>query len=197
MERENIKALIEKFYAGETNRAEEALLKEFFSQEPVPEEFLSERAHFLLLMQWQSESLPDDSFDEKIMHEIATRSKPEKRAIGWYALAGIAASVLLVLALWLGNALDTKPALPGTTNNPVLAYAQARRALQMVSGNLNAGLRPAEKATRNFREPLEKAGKIKILNTSVKPVKKLGEMERARRLMESVNSVYINLEPIK
>jgi hypothetical protein len=197
MEREKIKALIEKFYAGETDRAEETLLKEFFSQGTIPEEFLPEKAHFLLLMQWQSESLPDDSFDDKIMHEIASRSKPEKQAIGWYALAGIAASVLLVLALWLGNTLGTKPALPGTTKNPVLAYAQARTALQMVSGNLNAGLRPVEKATRNFREPLEKAGEIKILNTSVKPVKKLEEIERARRLMESINSVYVNLEPIK
>ena len=197
MERENIKALIEKFYAGETDRAEEALLEEFFSHEPVPEEFLPEKAHFLLLMQWQSESLPDDSFDEKIMHEIAIRSKPEKYAIGWYALAGVAASVLLVLALWLGNALGTKPALPGTTKNLVMAYAQTRTALQMVSVKLNAGLRPVEKATRNFREPLEKAGEIKILNTSIKPVKKLEEMERARRLMESVNSVYVNLEPIK
>ena len=33
MERENIKALIEKFYAGETNRTEEALLKKFFRSE--------------------------------------------------------------------------------------------------------------------------------------------------------------------
>ncbi len=197
MERENIKTLLERFYAGETSREEEVFLQKFFSQQDVPEELYAEKEHFLLLMQWQSESLPDDSFDEKIMHQIAVRSKPEKHTIGRYVLAGIAASVLLVMALWLGNALDTKPALPGTTNNPVLAYAQVRTALQMVSWNLNAGLRPAEKAARDFREPLEKAGGIKILNTSVKPVKKLEEMERARRLMESVNSVYINLEPIK
>ncbi len=197
MEREKIKALIKKFYAGETDRTEEALLKEFFSQGAVPKEFLPEKAHFLLLTQWRSESLPDDSFDEKIMHAIATRTKPENHTIGWYALAGIAASVLLVLALWLGNSLDTKPVPPGTTNNPALAYAQTQTALQMVSEKLNAGLRPAEKATRNFREPLEKAGEIKILNTSVEPVKKLAEIERAQRLMAFVNSVYINLEPIK
>ncbi|GMT46255.1 MAG: hypothetical protein IEMM0006_2087 [bacterium] len=197
MEWVNVKALLERFYAGETSREEEISLREFFSRPDVPEELQAAKEHFLLLMQWQSESPLDDSFDEKIMHEAATRSKPEKYAISWYALAGVAASVLLVLALWLGNVLDTKSALPGTTNNPALAYTQTRTVLQIVSKNLNAGLLPAEKATRNFRKPLEKAGEIKILNTSVKPMKKLEEIERVRQLMESVNSVYINLEPIK
>ena len=197
MERKNIKTLLERFYAGETSREEEVFLQRFFSQPDVPEELSAEKEHFLLLLQWQAESPLDEVFDAKVMQKIAAPHKLESRSIGWYALAGVAASILLVLALWIGNMQDKRSVLPGTTSNPALAYVQARTALQMVSGNLNAGLRPAKKVTREFSISLEKAGEIKILNTSLKPMKKLEEIDRARRLMESINSVYINLEPIK
>ncbi len=197
MERENIKVLLERFYAGETSREEEVFLQKFFSQPNVPEEFYAEKEHFLLLMQWQSESPLDEAFDAKVMREIGAPHKPKSHSVVWYALAGVAASILLVLALWVGNMQDKKSVLSGTTSNPALAYVQVRTALQMVSGNLNAGLRPAKIATREFSTSLEKAGKIKFLNTSLKPMKKLEEINRARRLMESINSVYINLEPIK
>ncbi len=197
MERENIKTLLERFYAGETSREEEVFLQKFFSQPDVPEELYAEKEHFLLLMQWQSESPLDESFDAKVMRKTGAPHKPESRSVGWYALAGVAASILLVLALWVGNMQDKRSALSGTKGNLALAYVQARTALEMVSGNLNAGLRPAKIATREFSTPLVKADKIKILNTSLKPMKKLEEINRARRLMESVNSVYINLEPIK
>lgn len=197
MERKNIKALLERFYAGETSRKEEVFLQEFFSQPEVPEEFQAEKEHFLLLQQWQSESPLDEAFDAKIMQKIGTSHKPESRSIGWYALAGVAASILLVLALWVGSMQDKKTSLPGTTSNPALAYAQVRTTLQMVSANLNAGLRPAKRVTRELSASLERASEIKILNTSLKPVKKLDEIDRARRLMESVNSVYINMKPNK
>ncbi len=197
MERENIKTLLERFYAGETSREEEVFLQKFFSQPDVPEELYAEKEHFLLLMQWQSESPLDESFDAKVMRKIGAPHKPESHFIGWYALAGVAASILLVLALWVGNMQDKRSALSGTTGNPALAYMQVRTALEMVSGNLNAGLRPAKIATREFSMPLIKAGKIKILNTSLNPMNKLVEINRARRLMESISSVYINLEPIK
>jgi len=197
MELKNIKALLERFYAGETSREEEAFLQQFFSQPDVPESLSAEKEHFRVLMQWQSESPLDEVFDMQIMGRISASHKPERSFIGWYALAGVAASILLMLALWVGSMQDKKLSLPGTTSNPALAYVQARTALQMVSENLNAGLRPAKKVTREFSASLEKAGEIKILNTSLKPMKKLEEIDRARRLMESINSVSINLEPIK
>jgi hypothetical protein len=197
MEPEKIKVLLERFYTGETSRKEEAFLLKFFSQPAVPEELKAEKEHFQMLLQWQSESPLDESFDMQIMQKISASRKPESQSIGWYVLAGVAASVLLVLALWLGNWQDKKPALPGTKNNQALAYVQARTALQMVSGNLNEGLRPAARVVREINGSMEKASEIRTLGTAVKPLRKLSEIERARRLMESLNSVYINLEPGK
>ncbi len=197
MEPEKIKVLLERFYAGETSREEEAFLRGFFSQPDVPEELSAEKEHFRLLMQWQSESPLDEAFDMQIMRRISAPHKPERQFIGWYALAGVAASILLVLALWVGNMQDKKSVLPGTTNNPALAYVQVHTALQMVSGTLNEGMRPAAKAAAEITGAMKKASEIGAMGAAVKPMRKLSEMERARQLMESLNSVYINLEPIK
>ncbi len=197
MEWENIKTLLERFYAGETSREEEVYLRKYFSQPDVPKELSAEKQQFMLLTQWQSESPLNEEFDAQIMQKISATTKQQSRSVGWYTLTGIAASILLAMALWFGNVGNKKPVLPGTTDNQALAYAQTRTALQMVSENLNAGLRPTGIASRNFIAPLEKAGEIKILNSSIKPLTNLDEIERARRLMASINSVYINFEPVK
>ncbi len=197
MEPEKIKILLERFYAGETSREEEVSLREFFSQRDVPDDLSAEKEHFLLLMQWHSDNPLDESFDTRIMERISTPRMPERGFSGWYALAGVAASILLVLALWVGNMQEKKSLLPGTTNNPALAYAQARTALQMVSGTLNEGMRPAAKAATEITGAMKKASEIGTMGVAVKPMRKLSEMERARQLMESLNSVYINFEPIK
>ena len=196
MEPEKINRLLERFYAGETSREEEVFLREFFSQPDVPASLSAEKEHFRLLMQWQSESPLDEAFDTQIMERTVSH-KPERQFTGWYALVGVAASILLVLALWLGNRQGNKSVLPGTTNNPALAYVQVRRALQMVSGTLNEGMRPAAKAAAEITGAMGKVSEIGTMGIAVKPIRKLSEIERAQRLMESLNSVYINLEPIK
>ncbi len=198
MEPEKIKRLLEQFYAGETSREEETLLRKFFSQPEVPPELTAEKEHFRLLMQWSSESPLDETFDTKIMEMVSAPRKPERTFSSWYALAGVAASILLVLALWLGNRQDKKSILPpGTTDNPALAYVQVRTALQLVSGTLNEGVRPAAKAATEITGAMGKASEISNMEMAVKPMRKLSEIERAQQLMESLNSVYINLEPIK
>jgi len=197
MEPERIRTLLKRFYAGETSLAEESLLKEFFTQPEVPDAFSAEKEHFLLLLQWQSENPLDDAFDEHIMKAISRPQKPERSSVGWYVLVGVAASVLLVLALWLGNRQDHRTNLPGTTRNMTLAYVQARSALQLVSDNLNTGIRPAEQAITRFDRPLRQASEIRTMTNAMKPVDNIQEIERARELMQSMNSVYINLKPFK
>ncbi len=197
MEPEKIKILLERFYAGETSREEEVSLQKFFSQPDVPEALSAEKEHFRLLMQWQSESPLGEAFDMRIMGRISASHKSERHFIGWYALAGVAVSILLVLALWVGNMQDKKSLLPGTTNNPALAYVQVRTALQMVSGTLNEGMRPAVKAATEMTGAMRKVSEIRTLGIAAKPMRKLSEIEHARQLMESINSIYINIEPIK
>ena len=197
MEPEKIKILLERFYEGETSREEEALLRAFFSRQDVPQDLSAEKEHFRLLVQWQSDSPLDEVFDTKIMKEISTTHKPKNTFNSWYALAGVAASVLLLLALWMGNRQDKKSVLPGTTNNPALAYVQARTALQLVSGTLNKGVRPASKAASEITGAMAKTSEIGTMEIAAKPLRTLSEVDRAQQLMESLNSVYINFEPLK
>jgi hypothetical protein len=197
MEPEKMKNLLERFYAGDTTLEEEALLREFFSQPEVPAEWSAEKAHFQMLAQWQSEEPLQDDFDLSVMEKISATHSAVHTSFGWYALAGIAASVLLVLALWIGNRQDEKNRIPGTTQNPALAYVQARSALQMVSGVLNEGMRPAEKATAEINMAMGKTAKLSALETVALPVQNLSKIAHAHALVQSFNRIYINFEPLK
>ena len=101
--------------------------------------------------------------------------------------------MLILISLWLGGFLTLQPY--GTIDNPQLAFAQTRAALQKVSKNLNKGLKPIEKAAADFNKPLNKVAAINKMNQPLKDLQRLREMEKARELMQSINSVYINLQP--
>ncbi len=198
MEPEKLEHLIERFYAGETSREEEALLQTLFQEADVPQEWAAEKRHFELLKQWRSEQVLGEAFDEKIMERLNAGTPTAERSFSlWYALAGVAATVLLLLALWMGNRQDRKSALPGTTQNMTLAYVQAKTALEMISGNLHQGLQPVSTAASEMGGAMNEVSKLQSMETAVKPLRKLSEIERAQQLMQSLNSVYVNLKPLK
>jgi hypothetical protein len=58
-------------------------------------------------------------------------------------------------------------------------------------------VQPAAKAASEMTGAMRKVATVGTLNAAVKPVRKLSELERARELMEPLNKVYVNLEPIK
>ncbi len=198
MEPEKMKRLLERFYAGKTDRAEEALLQTFFQEADVPQEWAAEKRHFQLLKQWQSEQVLGEAFVEKIMERLNAGTPSAERSFSlWYALAGVAVSALLLLALWIGNRQDKSSVLPGTTQSMPLAYVQAKEALEMVSGTMKKGLQPAAAAASEITGAMKDVAAINTLGHAIKPIRKLSEIERAQQLMQSLNSVYINFKPLK
>ncbi len=191
-----IRQILDRFYAGETSLEEEKNLRVFFEREEVPEAFLDDELLFRILSETQSEEILDQQFDEKILKQIK-RNRPyfiNRRLI--YSLSGVAAAVLILLAIWMGGLFNTHNTQPyGTIDNPQLAFAQTRAALQKVSKNLNKGLNPVKTAAADFNKPLNKVAAINKMNQSLKDLQRLREMEKARELMQSINSVYINLQP--
>ncbi len=189
----DIRQILDRFYAGETSLEEEKNLKAFFDGKEVPEAFRDDELLFRTLSEAQPEEMLDQRFDEKILHHIEHSHSHLIRRKLIYSLSAVAAAAIVLLVIFSGNWFTKQPY--GTIDNPQLAFAQTKKALQKVSVNLNKGLNPVKTAAADFNKPLNKVAEINKMENTLKGIKQIKEMEKARQLMQSINSVYINLEP--
>ena len=143
MESENIKKLLEKYWECSASEQEEEKLKEFFTQENVPEEFAEYKPLFQYFHQEKQTKL-DESFDEKLELKIQESTVLKKRRSLWLPnLMKVAASLLIVLTcayFYTGDKMNQNQAvLEDTYEDPEKAYAEVKAALMKVSKNLNQG----------------------------------------------------------
>jgi predicted DNA-binding protein YlxM (UPF0122 family) len=89
---EQIKQLLEKYWAGDTSLEEEFALKTFFSGDSISDELKKYQPLFL----WKTKQL-------QLKGSPALKAGLKKPvSIQWYSILKVAASVLLVLALGIG-----------------------------------------------------------------------------------------------
>ena len=114
-DKQEITRILDKFMTGETSLEEEKMLAQYFRTHAVGDEWQKYKEMFALFDNGEVDIEPDDasnqSFDDDngkiMMLPKAVNEKPKIIPI-WWLTAGIAASVLLLLALhYKGN--DVKP----------------------------------------------------------------------------------------
>ncbi len=162
MERKQIAALLQKYFDGMSNKQEERDLREFFAGADVPEEFDIDRKHFLAMADMQNEEIevPAD-LEANIMARLAVEQKPVRRLNTrmLYTITSVAAGLALIVSTFMF--INRQPNL-GTYDDPQLAYAETKEALEMVSQMFNrgteklSGLGEMEKAM----QPLSTLGKF-------------------------------------
>ncbi|GAB3202939.1 cytoskeletal protein RodZ [Pontibacter aydingkolensis] len=110
MKQDSISALLDKYYEGNTSLAEEAWLREYFTQEQeLPEHLRAHAAQFKSIAKQQEvqldESITDDWLLAKI-EEQAQQSEGRQRFMPWVFTGKVwhvAASILLMLGIfWTG-----------------------------------------------------------------------------------------------
>lgn len=133
MEFNEIKLLLKKYDEGETSLLEEKQLKEYFASEEVPEEFENYQTFF----QFNKNS--------KAIKLERTMSVYNRSGKYWYA--GIAASILILLSVFLFE-MDTSSALKnnnlGTIEDPEQAYLKTKETLNMIAEVFNDGRQDLE-----------------------------------------------------
>jgi hypothetical protein len=180
MNREQIKALLEKYYNGETSLEEEKQLQNYFTANEVDEEFAEDKAIFIFAREEakQTNQLPD--LKNEIWNNIEKNeniNRLKNRKLVHYSLS-IAASIaiLVVSFFFVQNEINKQSTITfnDTYENPELAYLQAKEALLYVSSKLNSGtehLEPIQKINKGKEE-------LKLLSTfnqglnELKPVQK-------------------------
>jgi hypothetical protein len=149
MNTNGIEALLEKFYEGNTSLQEERTLQDFFQREDVPAHLKPHQSLFGYYKSEQQLGLNNQNFEKSLSEQIkedngkisVIRLHPSRK--GFLFLTGIAATILLLIGLLVAFQQDVFKRKLNQTGNPdvEIAYADASKALLLVSGNLNNGLK--------------------------------------------------------
>lgn len=129
MELHTIEKLVEKYFSGETSIAEEKQLKNYFSSPDVAPHLEQYRAVFGYFSQAKQEQFTK-----------TVPLQPRKRS--YVAWISVAASVAVLLGVfYIFNQKPEQPQDLGTFDNPELAFQETQKALEMVSENVNQGVK--------------------------------------------------------
>jgi hypothetical protein len=153
MNTREIEALLVKFYEGKTSLQEEKDLTAFFRGNHVPPHLISHQPLFAYYRDEQRHELNQDGFEQKLTAVLTAQPaspaiivKHSNRLRLSY-ITGIAAGILLFIGLFFTFQHEvfkrklTQTTLPETE----IAYADVSNALMLVSGNLNNGIKHAER----------------------------------------------------
>ncbi len=150
MEANYIKGLLNKYFEAETTVAEEKILKDYFASETISEEFLRYKNLFIGYSQAQTEI-----FTKELEFSKFKVYKNKK----WYAIAAAVVVLLGTVVLLQPPEKETKTSNGlGTFTDPKVAFIETRKALAMVSENINIGIENANYATE-FKKSKEKVFK--------------------------------------
>lgn len=187
---EQLRKMLERFYRGETSLEEEKELQQYFASTKVPEEFIPDKELFQRFESGE-ESVPvPDDLNQRIIASIdqAERKAVRTRRISIFSLSGLAAGLLIMIAVYLffirqgdSRSFLATNHLSDTYEDPVEAYEEARRAMMYVSVKLNHGTEELRhiKQVQKTTEPLQSLSKI---NKGTKELSLLGQLQRVREI---------------
>ncbi len=167
MKQQEINALIEKYYQGKSTADEEKSLKLYLKNNKEAK-YDTLRSQFQIMNDiHNSEDQLDSSFDEKILKTISPSGKVHKKRYHLQRiLSGVAATVLILISIWVVSSLLSPKEVYGTINDPQTAFAETKKALQKVSKNVKKGVAPATTTIKKAESGLDKTKKIKKLNNT-------------------------------
>ncbi len=184
-----IRKMLQRFYQGETTLEEEKMLKEYFDSTTVPEELIPDKDLFQSFEVGHDSVIVPDDLNQKIIASIdhVERQAVRTRRISVFSLSGLAAGLLVMIAVYLFFIRTDESTLlasyewTDTYEDPLDAYEEAKRTLAYVSSKLNSGTQELEHVRKVSKtaEPMKSLYKI---NKGSKEIRLLGQLQRASEL---------------
>lgn len=187
---DEIRRMLDRFYQGQTTLEEEKILEEYFSSTTVPEEFIPDKDLFQSFKEGDNSVFVPTDLNQKIVASIdqVERKATRTRRISVFSLSGLAAGLIIMIAVYLFYIRTDRPSLLATNQmvdtyeDPMDAYEEAKRTLAYVSTKLNSGtseLEHVRKVSKTAADPLKSLSKI---NKGSKELILLGKLHQARNL---------------
>ncbi len=187
-----IEALIEKYYNGETSLEEERKLQWFFQTQHVPERLKPEAEMFRYYYLRKKNELAEN-LNKKLGDLIDKQSQKRvffSSARSFYWISGVAASVLILIGLWIGlntNILNKQQAFQDTYDDPQLAYLETKKVLYMVSDKLNQGTQNLQNLEK-LDYGLTKLDPVFSFGPGLQYLNKLSKFNEATELISKKNN---------
>jgi hypothetical protein len=182
-----IEELLEKYYNGDTSLEEERKLQWYFQTHDVP---LHLRSDAELFRSNYRRSTEEDApeLTEKLAKLLDKQDKKSRflipaRSLRW--ISGVAASIIILLSLWIGFGRDSfhkHTKFADTYNDPKIAYQETMKALLLVSEKLNAGTQELQQL-KKYNQSLNKLDPIMSFGPSIQNLDKLSKFNEATELI--------------
>ncbi len=185
MDLKKIRALLEKFYNGDTTLEEEGLLRDYFMNEPVDQEFIADKDIFLYQIRenQDKEAIPDisDEIWNKLQVDRTDNNMINNKIVYFYLR--IAASILVIIGSFflIKNQVfdkNNEMQFSDTYDNPELAYQQAKETLLYVSAMLNSGTEHLE-PIKKIDEGTKPLNSLSTFNKGLSELKSITEYNKA------------------
>ena len=181
----DIRKMLDRFYAGESTLEEERILQDYFSAARIPEELIPDRDLFRSLGSAADSVVVPDGLNQKILAVLGEQEKKviRTRRITVFSLSGLAAGLLVVVALYVGyfkhngGGRLASNHITDTYSDPQDAFEEAKRTLAYVSAKLSTGTTELEhvaQVSKTSTEPLKSLSKI---NKGSKELSLLGQLQ--------------------
>ena len=182
----HIRELLDRFYEGVTSKSEEMELENFFLKaEKLPEEFLADRDLFRSLTDLKVPVDVPSDLNKKLIGRLDTAAGSESRVrrIGIYSLSGLAAGLLVLLSVYLGIIRDSheQSMQQYAIEDPEIAYVEARRALEYISGKWNTGTSELDNL-QQVNKGMETVSTMRKFSSGSRELNLLGNLGKADQI---------------
>jgi len=183
MNLQEIEKLIGKYENGETTLQEEEILRSYFSGSDIPPHIAVYREVFDFYETASQETLPDENFDDKLLNKLGIDQEPESKPgkiKRMYTLVSIAASFILLLSFYF--ILQNQKHDMGTYDDPQMAYAEAKKVLMKVSGNLNAGMKELSNVDK-LKSGVNELQHIRSFNDGMQSLERISVFDKSKQIV--------------
>ena len=174
MKTNEVKILLQKYYDGLTSVQEESDLEQYFLNDRTDPEFEADKLHFLAVSSMKDEEIPvPDDLEASVLQTLKEAQKNRMRSSRrtLYLGLSIAAGLLLMVSTYIFLARQDQTLY---INDPKIAYAESRQALEMVSKMFNEGTSQLSGLSK-FNQAVEPLSKLNSLDKAAKSLSFLGK----------------------